>query len=281
MKNIEVAAAPLHIAVNGCTGRIGLLLIEEILSGAWGGQLKLAGGMCRKPGNLHADYFVTGDAEALLAKSNAVIDFTNPDTTAKTVWLAAKHKIPYVTGTTGLNAAQEKELQDAAREIPIVYAANMSVGVTLLAALVEQAAAKLGPEWDVEILETHHRNKIDAPSGTALMLGRSVRNGRQPSPNLLPEGRGLNPLSLQGEGWGEGLTDRTGKREPGSIGFAVRRGGDVVGEHTVGFYGAGERIELSHTATDRRLFARGAIRAALWVARQPPGLYTMRDVLGL
>ncbi len=250
------AKPKLTVAVNGCTGRVGQLVIHEILSGAWGPDLTLSGGVSRRAPSAPTPFFMTPDAETLLVKSDAVIDFTNPETAVNTARLAAGHRVAYVTGTTGLNTAQEKELRDASTEIPIVYAANMSVGVTLLAALVEQAAAKLGPGWDAEILETHHRNKADAPSGTALMLGHAT--GRPAAP-----------------------ADRAGKRETGMLGYAVRRGGDVVGEHTVTFYGEGERIDLSHIATDRRLFARGAIRAALWVANRKPGLYSMRDVLGL
>jgi 4-hydroxy-tetrahydrodipicolinate reductase len=242
------------IGIIGCKGRVGGLLVAELQTGQW--SAALAGGTIRSGAATNTDFFVTDQADALITKSNVIIDFTRPEVTAQNIWLAAKHKVPYVTGTTGLSSAQEKELRDASAEIPIVYAANMSVGVTLLAALVEQAAAKLGPDWDVEVLESHHRNKIDAPSGTALMLGKATGRA-QASP------------------------DRSGKRETGTVGYAVRRGGDIVGEHTVGFYGMGERVELSHLATDRCLFARGAIKAALWVVEQKPGLYSMRDVLGL
>ncbi len=245
-----------RIGVIGCAGRVGRLVTDEVLSGTWGEKVSLAGGTVRTMAEAPQGFFTTDDPETLFARADVLVDFTLPDTTARMVWLAAKHHIPYVIGTTGLSDAQEQEIHDAAKETSIVYAANMSVGVTLLAALVEQAASRLGVDWDAEILETHHRHKTDAPSGTALMLGRAT--GREPF-----------------------VTERGGKREKGGVGFAVRRGGDVVGEHTVGFYGAGERVELSHTATDRRLFARGAVRAALWAVKQKPGLYSMRDVLGI
>lgn len=244
-----------RIGISGCTGRVGQLLVHELQANAWNG-IALSSGLTRSIPKEPANYLITDSPETLLLNADVIIDFSTPEATSKLVWLAAKAHKPMVIGTTGLNAAQEKELQDASRECAIVYAANMSIGVTLLSALVEQAAKKLNADWDIEVLETHHRRKIDAPSGTALMLGRAT-------------GRNAAPI------------DRSGKRETGALGFAIRRGGDVVGEHTVGFYGEGERIELSHIATDRRLFARGAIKAAQWVAKQPPGLYSMKDVLGI
>ncbi len=230
-----------RIGVFGCTGRVGQLLVKELQSGHWEG-LSLAGGSVRPGLPANEDFYTTDHPEKLFERADVLVDFTTPDATAKHVWLAAKHHKPIVIGTTGLNAAQEKELRDAAKECAIVYAANMSVGVNLLLALVEQAAARL-PGWDIQIAETHHRHKKDAPSGTALALGRA-----------------------------------TGED---NIGYAVQRGGDIVGEHTVAFFGEGERIELGHKATDRALFARGALRAALWVKDQDYGLYSMRDVLGL
>jgi len=259
----ETTATEMKIGVAGCAGRVGSLIVQDIQARHWGPNVMLAGGTVKPGYPKDADFYVTEDPEELFRRADCVIDFTNPDSTARHIWLAAKHHKPLVIGTTGLTAAHEKEIRDAAKEAPVILAANMSVGVTLLSALVEQAAARLGPEWDIEILETHHRHKIDAPSGTALALGRAAESGRQKVCE------------------GESLTDRTGKRPPASIGFAVRRGGDVVGEHTVSFFGEGERIELSHTATNRALFAKGAIRAALWLKDKPYGLYSMRDVLGL
>lgn len=253
------------IGVLGCTGRVGALIIKELQARHFGAGVSLAGGTVR-PGLPHdGDFFITEKADELFEMADALIDFTVPGATAKHAWLAAKHHKPLVIGTTGLSPEQEQELSDAAKEAPLVYAANMSVGVNLLIALVEQAASTLGDDFDIEIAETHHKHKIDAPSGTALALGKAAASGRN-----VDFDNAMTP-ARHGE---------TGEREKGTIGFAVRRGGDVVGEHTVSFFGEGERIELAHKATDRSLFAKGAIRAALWAKDQPNGLYSMRDVLG-
>lgn len=250
-----------RVGVTGCAGRVGKLLAQELSAGTWPG-LSLMGGSVRPGADKPAgyDYFVTDNPDELFAASDIVIDFTTPESTARHIWIAAKHHKPLIIGSTGLNADQEREIHDAALECPIVYAANMSVGVTLLQALIEQAAARLGPAWDIEVNETHHRNKVDSPSGTALALGRAAQKGR---------------------GAGDFVYDRAGKRKSGDIGFSVQRGGDVVGEHTVSFFGEGERVALTHIATDRALFARGALRAAQWVRNKPYGLYSMRDVLGI
>ncbi|HRC25827.1 MAG TPA: 4-hydroxy-tetrahydrodipicolinate reductase [Alphaproteobacteria bacterium] len=249
---------------------MGALLVREILSGAWDGAT-LAGASVGPGESLDGDFFLTREPEALFERADVVVDFTTPQSTRAHIDLAARLGKPCVIGTTGLNADDERALKDAARTAPILSAANMSAGVTLLCALVEQAAAALGPEWDIEIFEAHHRAKVDAPSGTALALGRSAASGR----GLSGAGASENdPFTFARHG-------KTGARTEGTIGFSVARGGDVVGDHTVFFYGAGERIELTHRATDRALFARGAIRAALWLPGRPPGLYTMRDVLGL
>jgi 4-hydroxy-tetrahydrodipicolinate reductase len=169
-------------------------------------------------------------------------------------------------GTTGLSAAEAEVLREAAKRIPIVWAANTSLGINLLLGLVEQAAARLGPDWDIEIMEMHHRGKADAPSGTALALGRAAAAGR---------GVALDAVAQRGR---DGIT---GARKSGDIGFAALRGGDAVGDHHVIFAGAGERLELSHRATNRAIYAIGAVRAARWVIGRPPGLYGMKEVLGL
>lgn len=252
----------IKIGVLGCTGRVGKLIVREIQTRHFGAGVSLAGGTVRSgyPDGA-TDFFTTDNAEELFKRADVLIDFTSPEATARHVWLSAKHRKPLVVGTTGLSDAQNKELEDAAKEAPIVYAANMSVGVNLLLALVEQASARLGPEWDIEIMETHHKHKVDSPSGTALALGRAAQKGR---------------------GAGEFVTgERKGTRAQGTIGYAVQRGGDITGEHDVSFFGEGERVVLAHKATDRALFARGAIRAAVWIKDQRPGLYAMRDVLGL
>jgi 4-hydroxy-tetrahydrodipicolinate reductase len=252
----------MKIGIAGYTGRVGQLLVKELQSGAWAG-LDLAAGSTRKlhPEHTEAEKFsVVSTADELCALSDCIIDFTTPDGTRALLDAAVKTNTALVIGTTGLDQVMENAIAGAAKKIPVVYAANMSVGVNLLLALVEQAAARLGPQWDIEIFESHHKNKIDAPSGTALALGKSAQKGRK---------------------GGDFVTDRTGKRVDGTIGYAVSRGGDVVGEHTVTFYGMGERVELGHKASDRSLFARGALQAAQWLDAQAAGLYSMRDVLGL
>ena len=207
------------------------------------------------------------DQEPRVLASDVVIEFTLPEVTLSHARAACAAGTPIVIGTTGLNADQEAELAELGKTLPIVYAPNMSVGVNLLLALVERVAASLGPDaWDIEVVEMHHNRKIDAPSGTALGLGRAAAKGRE---RPFDE---LAVLSREGQ---------TGARRAGDIGFATLRGGDVVGEHTVIFAGDAERIELTHKAGDRRIFANGAVQAACWLVGKPAGLYSMRDVLNL
>jgi len=209
---------------------------------------------------------ITDDPLPLFAHVDGVLDFTSPASTVAFAGLAAQARIVHVIGTTGFSDDDLKKLEAAARHATIVKAGNMSMGVNLLAALTERVAAALGPEFDIEILEMHHRHKRDAPSGTSLMLGAAAAKGRAVS---LAE---HSVRTRDGD---------TGPRQEGDIGFAALRGGDVVGEHRVMFAGPGERIELAHIATDRGIFARGAVKAALWARGKPPGLYSMADVLGL
>lgn len=254
----------LKIGIAGYTGRVGQILISELQSGAWEG-LELAGGCA--PDATEAEYFTTTDPTELFARADAVIDFTRPEGTLKNAAIAADTAKALIIGTTGLSADDEEKLKEAATKTTILYAANMSVGVNMLLALVEQAAARLGPEdWDIEIFESHHKHKVDAPSGTALAIGKSAAAGRNVD---------HDKVAVHAR---DGIT---GEREEGTIGYSVARGGDVVGEHTATFYAAGERIELTHIATNRALFARGALRAAKWTAGKPAGLYSMRDVLDL
>lgn len=236
----------MRVGVTGYKGRMGQLLVQEIEAAE---DMEFAGGID-----------MGDDAEALFNNADVVIDFSVPDATITHARLAANAGTALVIGTTGINEAQEQKITAAAEKAPIVYAANMSVGVNMLMALVEQAASRLDSDWDIEVFETHHNQKIDSPSGTALALGKSARKGR---------------------GGGDFVTDRTGKRNVGDIGYAVQRGGDVVGEHDVTFFSQGERITLGHKATDRRLFASGAVRATRWVKGKPAGLYSMKDVLDL
>jgi 4-hydroxy-tetrahydrodipicolinate reductase len=209
---------------------------------------------------------VTDDPVEAFAHAQGVVDFTAPEASLGFAALAAQARAVHVIGTTGFDAAQLARLGPAARHAVIVRAGNMSLGVNLLVALTRKVAAALGEGWDVEIVEAHHRMKADAPSGTALMLGQAAA-----------EGRGLR-LSEVAERGRDGIT---GPRRPGGIGFAAVRGGDIVGEHDVIFAGEGERIVLRHVATDRAIFARGAIAAVLWGQDKAPGEYGMADVLGL
>ena len=209
---------------------------------------------------------VTVDPAPLLAQADGLINFTIPTATVALAEIVARNGLVHVIGTTGLTTAEEKLIETAAQRSPIVKSGNMSLGVNLLAALVRRVARTLDQEFDVEILEMHHNRKIDAPSGTALMLGRAAAEGR----NI--------DLAQRSE---RGRDGETGARRPGDIGFASLRGGTVVGDHTVVFAGPAERIELSHKAEDRMIFARGAVKAALWAHGRKPGLYTMADVLGL
>ncbi len=209
---------------------------------------------------------VTEDALAAIVEADGILDFTAPAATLEFAALAAQARIVHVVGTTGLSDADIGRLAAAARHAPIVRSGNMSLGVNLLAGLVRQAARALGTDWDIEIVEMHHRMKVDAPSGTALLLGEAAAAGR------------ATDLAAAAVRSRDGLT---GQRPPGAIGFAALRGGTVVGDHRVLFAGAGERLELFHVAEDRGIFARGAVRAALWARGRKPGLYSMADVLGL
>ena len=269
----------MKIGIVGCAGRMGRMLVAEVLStdGA-----ELVGGT-EQPGSefigrdvaalagMEAGAAAIGisvgdDAGALFQVSNVVIDFTQPDATAEHAGLAGENATALIVGTTGLEAEHRDALGRASGNAVVVQAANMSVGVNLLLGLTEQMAGALGDDYDIEILEMHHRHKVDAPSGTALALGEAAAAGR---------GVDLGKVSQR-------MRDgHTGPRNPGDIGFATLRGGDVAGDHTVIFAGDGERIELTHKAGSRSVFARGAVRAALWTAKQKPGLYSMRDVLGL
>ncbi len=194
------------------------------------------------------------------------VDFSAPDALERNLAIATEARRPIVIGTTGLTPEHHRMIDKAAGEIAVLQAANMSLGVNLLTHLVRETAARLGADWDIEIVEMHHRHKVDAPSGTALLLGEAAA-----------EGRGID-LAASSDRGRDGIT---GPREPGRIGFAALRGGSVAGDHQVILASEGERIELGHRAESRAIFARGAIEAALWLAGKPAGLYSMADVLGL
>jgi 4-hydroxy-tetrahydrodipicolinate reductase len=265
----------IRIGVVGCGGRMGRLLLRTILEEE---GCRLCGGVeqARSPevgqdlgrlaGLEPVGLKAASDARALVEESDVIIEFTSPEATVHHAGLVAAAGRAHVIGTTGLSESQKAAIARAAERAPIVLAANMSLGVTLLSALIEQVARSLDAGWDIEILEMHHRMKVDAPSGTALVLGEAAARGR---------GVRLADMAARGR---DGIT---GARKPGQIGFAVLRGGDVVGEHRALFAGMGERIELAHVATDRAVFARGAVKAAQWAAGRRPGLYGIRDVLGL
>lgn len=243
----------ISIGIAGITGRMGQLLAEE----------SVAAGAAVTGGTSRAD----PDLAALAAKSDVVIDFTNAATAQATATVMAASNKPWVLGTSGLSAADEAAVEQAARIIPIVYAANFSAGVNLVLALAERMGAALPADaYDAEIVEMHHRQKVDAPSGTAIGMGRAVAKGR---------GVRLEDVMDSGR------HGHAGARKTGAIGFAALRGGQVVGEHTLVFAAGSEHIALTHRAFDRRTFASGAVRAALWVVGRPAGLYSMMDVLGM
>jgi 4-hydroxy-tetrahydrodipicolinate reductase len=248
----------MRVVVAGAGGRMGRTLIHAIAASK---GVTLAGAV-----EAAASAAIGSDAEPVLARAEGLLDFTVPAATVVFAELTARRGIVHVIGTTGLSGENERLLAEASSRAVIVKSGNMSMGVHLLAALVKRAAKTLDQEFDIEILEMHHNRKIDAPSGTALLLGRAAAEGRQAD---------LDKHSVRAR------DGHTGARRPGDIGFASLRGGSVVGDHCVIFAGPAERIELAHRAEDRMIFARGAVRAALWARSQKPGLYSMADVLGL
>jgi 4-hydroxy-tetrahydrodipicolinate reductase len=264
----------LKIGVVGGAGRMGQNLLRAI--GAAEGAA--VGGAMERPGHERigqdlasfsaaAPGLVLGDdADALFAACDAVMDFTIPAASMVHAGLAAKHGTIHILGTTGFEAHEQAVVVEASADTAIVQAANFSLGVNILLALVERAAASLGPDFDIEVFEMHHNQKIDAPSGTALAMGKAAAAGRGVDHDTVAD-RGRDGI--------------TGARKRGDIGYASLRGGNVAGEHNVIFAAEDERIELGHKATDRYIFARGAVQAALWAQGKAPGLYTMRDVLGL
>ena len=263
------------IVVTGASGRMGQTLIKLIMASD---KARLAGCVERSGhawigrdvgeamGGPALGVMVTDDPLEAFAKAQAVVDFTAPAATVEFAALAAQARAVHVVGTTGLEAEHHRKLDLAAHHAVIVQAGNMSLGVNLLTRLTQKVAAALDEDWDIEIVEAHHRMKVDAPSGTALMLGQAAAEGRNVR---------LEDARVSGR---DGVT---GARERGTIGFSAIRGGDVVGEHDVIFAADGERIVLRHLATDRSIFARGALKAALWGQDRKPGRYDMMDVLGL
>ena len=264
-----------RIAVMGAAGRMGKTLIEAVqqadgvclsaaidradssLIGADAGELAALGKLGVQ---------LSGDLSAVLEQFDVLIDFTHPSVTLKNLEICRQAGKAMVIGTTGFSPQEKQLLADAGKQIPIVFAANFSVGVNLCLKLLDTAARVLGDDVDIEIIEAHHRHKVDAPSGTALRMGEVVANAL---------GRDLQKVAVYGR---EG---QTGARERETIGFATVRAGDVVGDHTVLFAADGERVEITHKASSRMTFAKGAVRSALWLQQRQPGLYDMQDVLGL
>lgn len=267
--------ADMRLVIAGAGGRMGRTLVKAIagmdgvvvvgaLEGAGSPLLGQDAGVLA--GLPASGIKVTDDPKLLFAVADGVIDFTVPAATVALAAQSANAGIVHVIGTTGFSAAEEAKLKDAAKRAIIMKSGNMSVGVNLLAALVKKVATTLDQDFDIEIVEMHHNKKIDAPSGTALLLGRAAAEGR---------GIDLGQRSVRSR------DGHTGARQAGDIGFAALRGGTVVGDHSVIFAGPAERIELVHKAEDRMLFANGALKAALWARNQKPGMYSMADVLGL
>lgn len=265
----------MRLAIAGAAGRMGRVL-TRIVNETPGADV--AGGIEPK-GSPHVgadmgvlagvgplDVTITDDPLQLFTHIDGIIDFTVPQATIELAELSAQARIVHVIGTTGIGEDGEAKIRAAARHARIVKSGNMSLGVNLLAVMVKKVAQALGEEFDIEVLEMHHKHKIDAPSGTALLLGQAAADGR---------GIDLKSRAVRAR------DGHTGARPVGGIGFATLRGGSVVGEHTVMFAGPSERIELSHKAESRDIFARGAVRAALWGMDRKPGLYSMIDVLGL
>lgn len=262
------------VGVVGCAGRMGQMLLKMLISAPGivvvggterRGSIALGQDIGALAGADPLGISVGDDPSLLFETSDVVVDFTNPTATLQHAQMAARTGCALVIGTTGFDNDQLNSLYRAAQKAPIVLAANMSLGINLLQQVVEEVARILDTEWDIEIVEMHHRAKIDAPSGTALALGEAAARGR---------GQNLRRISRRSR------DGQVGPRVKGEIGFAALRGGDVVGDHTVIFAADGERVEIVHRAASREIFARGAVKSVLWAAGKKPGLYSMRDVLG-
>jgi 4-hydroxy-tetrahydrodipicolinate reductase len=273
--SLKAVEKPLRIGVAGAAGRMGRMIVAEVvraqdavLSGVTVAENDPNRGLDvgDVAGIGRQNLILRHNPVEMFEESDVVIDFTTPTASLEHCLLAHRYNTALVIGTTGFSDKQREMLANHARAVPIIGAPNMSLGINILVALTEHVARLLGEEYDIEVFEMHHRMKVDAPSGTALALGRAAADGRSVDfeSAMVAARNGL-----------------TGARKSGSIGFSVARGGDVVGDHTVMFCAEGERIELTHKASSRAIYARGAIRAARWLHGRAPGLYTMRDILGL
>ena len=264
----------MKIAIAGASGRMGRMLIETVLNDP---EATLSGALVRTGSaqigqdagtflGKQTGVALTDDIERVFAESDYLIDFTRPDGTLQHLEAAQRHNVKMVIGTTGFDNAQKAQLRAAAEKVAVVFASNMSVGVNVTLKLLEYAAKQFATGYDIEIIEAHHRHKVDAPSGTALTMGEVVANAL---------GRNLDDCAVYGR---EGVT---GERDPSTIGFSAIRGGDIVGDHTVLFAGIGERIEITHKSASRLSYAQGALRAVRFLADRQSGLFDMQDVLGL
>ncbi|MCX8501543.1 MAG: 4-hydroxy-tetrahydrodipicolinate reductase [Alphaproteobacteria bacterium] len=265
-----------RIAIIGAAGRMGLSLVRQIVTRTTTMELvaavdrpeqqRIGSDIGLMAGLGEIGLRLTDSVTAAYNEAQVVIDFSSAEATYHHLRTAVMAEVPMVIGTTGFNDHQYQAIQSSAEQIPILIASNFSLGVVIAEALVEKTASLLGEEWDIEISEMHHRDKLDAPSGTALSLGEAAARGR---------GRKLSDLAVRGR---DGFT---GIRKTGTIGFSALRGGDVVGDHQVIFAGAGEILSISHKASNRDIFAQGAVMAAEWLVSQRPGLYSLRNMLGL
>lgn len=273
--NKKVADEPINIGVIGAGGRMGRMLIEAVQDNP---QTTLAAAIERQGSSLvgadagevasigRIDIKIVDDLVAVIDDIDVLIDFSLPEATEQNMQICAEHKVAMVIGTTGFNEQQEQVLTEASKHIAIVYAGNYSTGVNLSLKLLAMAAKTFGTEADVEIIEAHHKHKIDAPSGTAFMMAEAVAEAR---------GQDLKQVAVYGR---EG---QTGVREAGTIGIHAIRGGEIIGDHTVMFIADGEVVEITHRARARMTFAAGAVRASTWIAHKKSGQYNMQDVLGL
>jgi 4-hydroxy-tetrahydrodipicolinate reductase len=264
----------MRIAIAGASGRMGRMLVEAT-SRDEGAQLVAALDRVDSPAigedataflGTHSGVLISGDVDAALAGADFLIDFTRPEATLAHLDVCLRHRVKMIIGTTGFSEAQRARLSEASRDLAIVFAPNMAVGVNAVFRLLDVAARILNDGYDVEVIEAHHRLKVDAPSGTALRMGEVVADAL---------GRSLADCAIYGR---EG---HTGERQDATIGFSTIRGGDIVGDHTVLFAGLGERIEITHKSASRMPYALGSLRAARWLADRDSGLYDMQDVLGL
>ncbi len=264
---------PVKISIPGGNGRMGKTLIKEIIENE---SLELANSYCLPNekekgldlgtlvGHNPIEKILTDNSSSIFEETDVIIDFTVPEASIFHVEKAANHKIPIVIGTTGFSNDQFDKIKSFSNKIPIVYSANFSIGIAIMKKLINDATKNLGTDWEIEIFETHHNKKVDSPSGTALLLGSAAASAR--GKNL----DDVKQLSRQGI---------VGKRKKDEIGFSVVRGGNVIGEHSIKYFNGDERLEINHIANNRSIFAKGAIRSAVWTLNQKPGFFTLDHVL--